>query len=141
MPSNVLKSQKFKDDEVVVCWMAFATDTPQRGTFVQKGARLKGGDKIVKAHSEFFAPDGLSDAELLALNEPLWNRTNEAAEKEQESKARREGPPIPAEEQVECIDGFTYAGRFIGEGQILRRTDPAVEANKSFFMTPRRPLG
>jgi hypothetical protein len=140
MPSNVLKSQKFKEGDTVVCWTAFASDTPRRGTFVPKGARLKGGDPIVKAHSEFFAPDGLSDAELLALNEPLWARQNADAEKEQESKTKRERPPIPPEEQVECIEGFMYGGRFIGEGQILRRTDPAVEANKPFFVTPRRPL-
>jgi len=72
------KSQrKFKPDEVVVAWEAFAADGIER--VIQKGERLRGNDPAVKAAPWAFVPDGTPAGEM----PNPWQELREREEAEQ----------------------------------------------------------
>lgn len=126
------KSLKFADDEIVVAWQPFAP--PSMAGAIQRGTRLRGDDPIVKAHPQFFVPDGTPERE--------WpSHWDELVENPVRHEKRSDvAAVIPDQEAAIAMDAFFVDGRYVARGERLRRDDKLVKAHGELFRTPMMPL-
>jgi hypothetical protein len=137
MPRLVAKPRKPKPNVIYGAWQSFTTDIPEVGTVVQRGARLRGDSEIVKAHSRNFVEDGVPESEWPSPFDQLAPPTPE------QPRFYRPAPPIPDDQVVEAIEGFSVGlsnlrATTVAKGQRLHRDDPLVKAHPEFSQIPAR---
>jgi hypothetical protein len=123
------KAPPFEPDEIVVAWTSGAT----ADHVIRRGERLRGDDPRVIALPGIFVRDGTPTSEL----PNVWQHVPEPA---QDEPLVRVAPAIPDSEAAVAVASFTVAGRYIGKGSRLRRSDPVVKQHPELFRTAPLPI-
>jgi hypothetical protein len=138
MPRALPAKPRFKDDDVVVAWQAFAIDVDGFPFTFKTGARLRGNHPAVRAAPWAWVADGTPASEWPSVFE-------QSIEFPQPEPHIRILESIPPERAVRARQSFTFdvhgvAGSTVRQGQLLDMDDPIVQSNPELFERPPRPL-
>src|SRR4051794_35141305 len=101
---RVKPKRKFKDDEVVVCWMPYATSEYT----IPHGTRLRGAHPAVRANPNWFVPDGTPESEIPRA---------EIVPEEHAPEFYRHAPPIPDDEAAVATVNLQIGATYLQKGQ------------------------